>query len=162
MDDDDDDDDDVDDDDDDDDGDDDDTDDDADDVDEDEDAGVSDADDDEQANDDVWTGRVHWSDRPGEISQLQERDQGRSKSGIDRAISSILLMTIITVRKSIILRKNEKTDYFLNCSKENSTLNGSPSVGCWPQGEESSPTRKMHKVGKYRFFKDSFSSWPLP
>ena len=126
--------------------------------DDDEDAGGSDADDDEQANDDVWTGRVHWSDRPGEISQLQERDQGRSKSGIDRAISSILLMTIITVRKSIILRKNENTDYFLNCSKENSTLNGSPSVGCWPQGEESSPTRKMHKVGKYRFFIDSFSS----
>ena len=112
MDDDDDDDDDVDDDDDDDDGDDDDTDDDADDVDDDEDAGVSDADDDEQANDDVWTGRVHWSDRPGEISQLQERDQGRFKSGIDRAISSILLMTIITVRKSIILRKMRKQIIF--------------------------------------------------
>ena len=105
LDDDDDDDDDVDDDDDDDDGDDDDTDDDADDVDDDEDAGGSDADDDEQANDDVWTGRVHWSDRPGEISQLQERDQGRSKSGIDRAISSILLMMMITVRKSITLRE---------------------------------------------------------
>ena len=38
-----------------------------------------------------------------------------------------------------------KKDYCLNGRKENSTLNGSPSVGCWPQGEESLPRRKMHK-----------------